>query len=109
MDFQGNPMNFTTLLLVGLAVAAVFFVLRKRYDSNVPLLFYAVALVFTNTTDRGLNPILLYGGFVFVLLLRFEFMSPGFTKVVAFFATSAMCLTIFVFLAEALGDGTAPF
>jgi hypothetical protein len=109
MDFQGTPLNMTTLLVVALAVVAVFFVVRKRYDSNLPLMFYAAALVFTNLTDRGVNPFLLYTGLAFALLLRFEFMNPGFAKVVAFFSTASTCIIIWVFLAEVFGDGTAPF
>jgi len=109
MDFQGTPLNMTTLLVVALAVVAIVFLLRKRYDSNLPLIFYFVALVFTNLSDRGLNPLLLYGGMAFALLLRFEFMNQGFAKVIAFFATSTMGLIVYVFLAQVFGDGQAPF
>ena len=52
----------TTLLVVALAAVAVVFVLRKRYDSNLPLLFYFAAVVLTNMTDREIHPILLYSG-----------------------------------------------
>jgi hypothetical protein len=109
MDFQGTPLNMTTLIVVSLAIFAVVMVLRKRYDSNLPLLFYFVAVVFTNASDRGLNPFLLYGGLAFALLLRFEFLNNGFSKLIAFVATGSMCLIIYVFLAEVFGDGTAPF
>jgi hypothetical protein len=106
---DGTPLNMTTLILVALAMVGIFMVLRKRYDSNLPLLFYFVVLVFTNMTDRVVNPLLLYIGLVFALLLRFEFMSSGFSKVVAFVATSSMGLIVFVFLAEVFGDGNPPF
>ena len=109
MEFEGTPLNMTTLLVVTLAVVALVFVLRKRYDSNVPILFYVVAVIFTNMTDRGVNPFLLYTGFAFTLLLRFEFMNTGFAKVVAFLATSSTCLIIFVFLDEVFGSGQTPF
>jgi hypothetical protein len=109
MDFQGTPLNMTTLLVAALAIVAVFFLLRKKYDSNLPLLFYSVAVVFTNLTDRGINPVLLYGGMAFALLLRFEFMNQGFAKIIAFFATSSMCLIIYVFLVQVFGDGSGPF
>jgi len=109
MDFEGTPLNMTTLLVAALAIVAVFVLLRKRYDSNLPLLFYFVAVMFTNLTDRDVNPLLLYTGLAFALLLRFEFLNLGFSKVVAFFTTSSICLIIYVFLAEAFGDGSAPF
>ena len=109
MDFQGTPLNMTTLLLVALALFGMFMLVRKRYDSNLPLFFYFVTLVFTNMTDRTVNPILLYTGMALALLLRFEFMNRGFSKLIAFFATASMGLIVFVFLTEIFGDGSSPF
>ena len=102
-------MNMTELLVAALAMVAVFMLVRKKYDSNLPLIFYFVAVVFTNLSDREMNPYLLYGGLAFALLLRFEFMNQGFARIVAFFATCSMGLTIWVMLNEVFGDGTAPF
>ncbi|HTS76830.1 MAG TPA: hypothetical protein VMG40_11535 [Bryobacteraceae bacterium] len=109
MDFQGTPLNMTTLLLVALAATAMVMLLRKRYESNVPLLFYFAALLFTNMTDRGVNPALMYVGLIFALLLRFEFMNTSFAKVVSFLATGSLAVIMWVFLAEAFGDGSPPF
>ena len=85
------------------------FLMRKKYDSNLPLLFYFVAIIFTNFSDRGVNPYLLVVGIAFALLLRFEFMNPGFTKVVAGLTTVSMGVIVYVFLAEVFGSGQAPF
>ncbi len=109
MDFQGTPLNMTELLVAALAVVAVFMLVRKKYDSNLPLLFYFFAVLFTNMSEREVNPYLLYGGLGFALLLRFEFMNQGFAKIVAFFANVALALTIYVMLHEVFGDGSAPF
>lgn len=109
MEFQGTPMNMTELLVTALAIVAVFMLVRKKYDSNLPLLFYSVAVAFTNFSDREISPALLYGGLAFALLLRFEFMNQGFAKIIAFFATGSMCLIIYVFLVQIFGDGSAPF
>jgi hypothetical protein len=109
MDFQGTPLNMTELLVTALAFVATFMLVRKKYDSNLPLMFYFVALVFTNLTDRELHPILLYGGLAFALLLRFEFMNQGFARIVGFFATCTLGVTIYVMLHEVFGDGSAPF
>lgn len=109
MYFDGTPLNMSTILVTALAIVAVLMLLRKKYDSNLPLMFYVVAVIFTQTTERTLNPLLLYGGMALALILRFEFMNAGFSKVIAFFATSSLGLIIYVFLAEAFGDGTPPF
>ena len=106
---DGTPLNMTTLLVAALAMMAVFFLLRKKYDSNLPLFFYFVAVVFSNVTDRDMNPYLLYGGLIFALMLRFEFMNTGFARIIAFFTTGTLCLIIYAYLSEVFGDGQSPF
>ncbi len=106
---DGTPLNMTTLLLAALAMVGMIMMLRKRNDSNLPLFFYFVLLVFTNMTDREVNPFLIYVGLIFALLLRFEFMNSGFSKFVAWIATASMGLIVFVFLSEVFGDGSPPF
>jgi hypothetical protein len=102
MYFNATPTNMTELLVVCLAVVAVVVLLRKRYDSNLPLLFYTLAVVFTNAADRPVNPAIMYGGVAFCLLLRFEFMGSGFSKVVAFLASAGLVLMIFVMMSDVL-------
>jgi hypothetical protein len=109
MVFRGSPGDMTALLVIALAVVAVIFMLRKKYDSNLPLLFYLVAMIFSNMSDKSVNPYLMYAGLAFTLLLRFEYMGKAFTKVVAFFATTSICLIIWVFLVDVFGEGLAPF
>jgi hypothetical protein len=109
VDFDANSVNITTLLVVCLAIVAMAVLMRKKYDSNLPLLFYFVALIFSNTTDRNVNPYLMVVGLGFALLLRFEFLNPGFTKLFAGLSTAAMGVIVYVFLAEVFGSGQAPF
>ena len=106
---DGTPLNMTTLLLVALATVGIIMMLRKRYDSNLPLFFYFVLLVFTNMTAREVTPFVIYVGLIFALLLRFEFLNNGFSKFVAWIATGSMGLIVFVFLSEVFGDGSPPF
>ena len=109
MELDANSENISALLVVVLAIVAMFLLVKKRYDSNLPLLFYFVALVFTNMSEKSVNPYLLFIGLGFALLLRFEFMNAGFSKVVAFLATASMGLIVYVFLVEVFGSGQAPF
>ena len=101
--FTANSLNITELLVVALALVATVFVLRRRYDSNMPLFFFVVAILFVNMTDRDLNPYLLYGGLGFALLLRFEFMGPGFAKFVGFVTTGWLCVIIWSMVTEVFG------
>jgi hypothetical protein len=109
MDFDPTPLNMTTLLVVSLAVMAMVYLSRKRYESNLPLLFYSATVLLTSLSDRSVNPYLLYSGLAFALLLRFEFMGKGFAKFIGFLAASSMGLIVWVFLMEVFGDGLAPF
>jgi hypothetical protein len=109
MYFDATPMNMTIILVVALAIIAIFLLSRGRYDSNVPLLYYSAALALSVMTDRGLPLILLYSGIAFALVLRFEFMGKGFTKFVGVVNAIAMGLTVLVFLNDVFGDGRALF
>jgi hypothetical protein len=109
VEFDANSANITELLVALLAIVAMFLLMRKKYDSNLPLFFYFIALIFTNMTDRSVNPYLMVVGLALALLLRFEFMNPAFTKLVAGLATASMGVIVYVFLVEVFGNGQAPF
>jgi hypothetical protein len=109
VDLNATSENITALLVASLAVLAMIFLMKKKYDSNLPLFFYFIAVVFTNLSDKSVNPYLMFIGLAFALLLRFEFMNQGFAKVVAFLATASMGLIVYVFLVEVFGTGQAPF
>ena len=106
MDFQATSLNITTLLVVALAVVALIYLFRGRYDSNLPLLFYSATLLLTTLTDRSLNAYLLYSGIALALVLRFEFMGKGFAKFINVLTTSAISLVVLAFLDQVFGDGT---
>ena len=103
MYFNPTATNVTAMLVIALAMVSVIMLLKKRYDSNLPLLFYFAALVFATVFDRPVSPTIMYSGLGAVLLLRFEFMSPGFAKLVAFLANTGMCLMIWIMLSEVGG------
>ncbi len=90
MYFQATPANVSAMLVVALALVTIVFLLQKRYDSNLPLLFYFVSITFQSIADRQVNSYLMYTGLVLALILRFEFMGKGFTKFIAFCATTAL-------------------
>jgi hypothetical protein len=106
MDFQATPLNITTILVIALAVIALIYLCRGRYDSNLPLLFYSATLLLTTLTDRSLNAYLLYSGIALALVLRFEFMGKGFAKFINVLTTAAIGLIVLSFLDQVFGDGT---
>jgi hypothetical protein len=102
MDFNASPKNITELLVVSLAVVSMIMLLKHRYESNIPLLFYSVAVMFTNGVDRQVHPAILYGGLLFCLLLRFEFMGKKISKAVAFLANVGLVLMIWSMMSDVL-------
>ena len=102
MYFNASPQNITELLVVSLAVVSIILLCRKRYESNIPLLFYSLAVMFTNAVDRQVNPAILYGGLAFCLLLRFEFMGKKISKAVAFLANVGLVAMIVSMMSDVL-------
>ena len=102
MYFNSSATNITELLVVCLAVVSIIMVLKQRYDSNIPLLFYSLAVMYTNGADRQVHPAILYGGLMFCLLLRFEFMGKKISKAVAFLANTGLVLMIWVMMHDVL-------
>lgn len=100
MGFNDSSVNVTELLVAVLAVIATMMVMRKRYHSNMPLLFYFVLIMFSNATEREINPYLLYAGLILAMFLRFEFMGGGFVKFVAFMTASSLVIVIYLMMAE---------
>jgi hypothetical protein len=102
MEFNPTSVNVSEVLVIALAVAALMMFFKKRYQSNLPLLFYSAALVFNNMTDRGANPYLMYGGLALTLLLRFEFLGEGVAKLVGFMAIGTLAGVIVSMISEVL-------
>ncbi len=90
------------LLVSTLAVVGTGMLMRKRFDSNIPLLFYFFAIGYTNMFERPVHPAILYGSLAFALLLRFEFMGATFTKFIAFMAGVGLCLTMYSLMIETM-------
>lgn len=109
MNFRDTPLNVSSLLLIALAVVVMIVLLRKKYDTNLGLIYYLTVIIFTNTTQRDLHPMLLYFGLALALLLRFEFMNKFFTKTVAWLEIAALVMICWSFLIDVFGPSLAPF
>jgi hypothetical protein len=72
----------TTALLVVGALFVVYLRIRNWFDTNVPLIYYGIMIVYSNALDGLLQPWVVYFGVVLALLLRFEFMNLQFTRVI---------------------------
>lgn len=100
MEFNATSLNVTELLVVALGLVATYMVMRKRYTSSLPLLFYFALIMFGNLADREINPYLLYAGLILAMFLRFEFMGGGFVKFVAFLTSASLVVIIYLMVSE---------
>jgi hypothetical protein len=74
MEFSGIGM----LLGFALAVATLWLGINRwniKLDSNWPLVYYALLVIFSNNFPNLLNPYVLYLAVVSGLFLRFEFLN----------------------------------
>jgi hypothetical protein len=90
------------VLVSALAAVAVLMLMKKRFDSNLPLLFYFFAIPFTSMFERPIHPAIMFGSLAFALLLRFEFMGMGFTKFIAFLTAVGLCVMTYALLSETM-------
>ena len=104
MVFQPTPANVTSLLVVSLGVIALVILSRKRYDSNLPLMFYLAVLAYGNATDRHVDTMLYGAGLVLALMLRFEFMNKTLTKFVMVLEMGALAGINVAFLGKVFGS-----
>lgn len=63
---------------------------RNWFDSNLPIIFYVIFFTFMQSVDGPVPFWLICIGFGLALLLRFEFMNTGFTRVVKFLELGAL-------------------
>ena len=106
--FDATPVNFTLMLVLALGVWAVHSASKQRVDVNVPLIFYAVILLFNRLADKGLNVPLILAGIVLASLVRFEFLNKGFIKWISFAQIGIIILILWNGLVAIFGPGLAP-
>jgi hypothetical protein len=81
------------LILLGLFVVYTRF--KNWLQSNIPIFFYIALFVYMQNEDSV--PVwLICIGFALALMLRFEFMNNGFTRVVKFLELSALGVMLYL-------------
>jgi hypothetical protein len=74
MYFKITLFNVITLLLMGLTVWVIVARTRGKVESNWPLVYYLLVLVYWKVFEGGLNFYWVYTGLAAAVFLRFEFM-----------------------------------
>ncbi len=82
------------LVLLGLFVAYTRF--KNWLDSNIPIIFYIALIAYMQSTEGSVPFWLIATGLALALILRFEFMNNGFTRVVKFLELGALGVMLYL-------------
>ena len=83
MGFTADVFSVTTLLLVFFALFVIYIRVKNWLDSNVPIIYYVVMIIYVKSIENQHLPLwLILVGFALAGMLRFEFMNPTFTKII---------------------------
>ena len=90
-----SSFNVTTTVLIIGTFFVVYVRLMNWLDSNIPLMYYALMIAYTNGLEERLSPFVIYAGMALALLLRFEFMNHALTRFVKGLELSLLALIIY--------------
>jgi hypothetical protein len=91
---SASEITLGLLILFGLFVA--FTRLKNWLDSNIPLFFYVLLIGYMWKTEGSVPLWLIYTGCALALMLRFEFMNNGFTRIVKFLELGALGVILYL-------------
>ena len=88
--------QITLGLLILFGVFVAYTRMKNWLDSNVPLYFYVLLIAYMQSTEGSVPFWLTCVGLALALMLRFEFMNNGFTRVVKFLELGALGVMLYL-------------
>ena len=86
-----NAYSVTAVLIIAFGVLVMYTQWKNSFDSNLSLIFYVVFFMFMKGADASVVPDwLTLAGFALAMILRFEFMNTGLTRVVKYLELGAL-------------------
>jgi hypothetical protein len=82
--YLSNAASVTAVLLIGFGVFVMYTQWKNWFDSNLTIIFYVLFFGFMKSIDGVVPFWLMCAGFGLAMVLRFEFMNTGFTRIVKF-------------------------
>ena len=82
MVFQLTNFNVISAVMLAASLWMVWGRFTLRLESNWPLVYYLLMVIYNNTYSRRLNPYVLFVAVICGLLLRFEFMGVRVVRIV---------------------------
>lgn len=85
-----NASSVTAVLLIAFGLFVMYTQWKNWFDSNLTIIFYVLFFGFMRSVEGVVPFWLMAAGFGFAMVLRFEFMNTGFTRVVKFLELGAL-------------------
>jgi hypothetical protein len=85
-----NAASVTAVLIIAFGVFVMYTQWKGWFDSNLSVIFYVAFFSFMKTVDGVVPTWLTIAGFGLAMVLRFEFMNTGFTRVVKYLELCAL-------------------
>ncbi len=91
-----NAASVTAILIIAFGVFVMYTQWKNWFDSNLPIIFYVAFFGFMQSVDGVVPFWLICTGFGLAMILRFEFMNTGLTRVVKFLELGAMAAMLYL-------------
>lgn len=91
-----NSSQVTLALLVAFGLFVVYTRLRNWLDSNVPIIFYVLLILYMQANDGAVPFWLICTGCGLALILRFEFMNSAFSRGIKFLELGALAAMLYL-------------
>jgi hypothetical protein len=96
MSLPSDASSVTTGLLAAFAILVIFIRSKNWLDSNVPLYFYFLMLIYTRAVDSRVPFLLIMIGLGLTLLLRFEFMNNFMIQAIKYMEMTALAAIVYL-------------
>jgi hypothetical protein len=91
-----NASSVTAILLIGFGLFIMYTQWKNWFDSNLTIIFYVLFFGFMQSVDGTVPFWLMCTGFGLAMILRFEFMNSGFTRVIKFLELGALGAMLYI-------------
>ena len=85
-----NASSVTAVIIILFGVFVMYTQWKGWFDSNLSVIFYVAFFSFMKSIDGVVPSWLMIAGFGLAMVLRFEFMNTGFTRVVKYLELCAL-------------------
>ena len=85
-----NASSVTAVLIIAFGVFVMYTQWKNWFDNNFSVIFYVVFFSFMKSIDGVVPNWLMLAGFGLAMVLRFEFMNTGFTRVIKYLELGAL-------------------